>query len=66
MDGGAEGKELRDGAMERRIARAWRWLKHRLGLDGAEERREKERREMAHNRTATSIRQMREQATSKF
>jgi hypothetical protein len=29
---------------ERRIARAWRWVKHRLGIDNWTERREKERR----------------------
>ena len=30
---------------ERRIARGWRWLKRRMGLDNLTERREKERRE---------------------
>ena len=29
---------------DRRMVRAWRWLKHRLRLDGAKERRERERR----------------------
>ncbi|HEX8896023.1 MAG TPA: hypothetical protein VF783_22070 [Terriglobales bacterium] len=32
-------------ANERRIARGWRWLKRRIGLDNLTERREKERRD---------------------
>ena len=34
---------------ERRVERGWRWLKRRLGIEKANERRVKERRERQEN-----------------
>ena len=35
---------------ERRVVRGWRWLKRRLGIEKADERRVKERREQQENK----------------